>query len=354
MKTIPFLVAILHILTAAIALQHSSMWSINGPDGSGWADITFAVGDLDTIQNNSIHYGMKALYPLQWTVGQKQKCYAPVKHCQTTPDGYFNCITIDPNYKEAWQKQFLEIKPLIDKGIIIGIFLGDEHLYFGVTLAEVKLIADLIRLSWPEAIIYMNDAPDPASCNYDKQNRTVFGEGECLPVNVDWFGFDFYSQDSSSWTVQEEAYKHMVYPRLSRPDQRVVPVSGGWSSGSLSAAQARDLDEFCSTNAREFFSFALRDNRVVALFPFYWDGGAVNNKNGSITGAAGIKNLPRCRETYEGIGKIVLAAGSEGTSQDPAHNPPKPDKNGVFIEPKCETPVEKPPGTWPWCRRTNP
>ena len=171
MKTIPFLVAILHTLTAVIALQHSSMWSINGPDGMGWADLTFAVADLETIQNNSIHYGMKALYPLQWTVGQKQKCYAPVKHCQTTPDGYFNCITIDPNYKEAWQKQFLEIKPLIDKGIIIGIFLGDEHLYFGVTLAEVKLIADLIRLSWPEAIIYMNDAPDPASCNYDKQNR---------------------------------------------------------------------------------------------------------------------------------------------------------------------------------------
>ena len=89
------------------ALQHSSMWSINGPDGAGWADLTFAIGDLPTIQNNSDHFNMKALYPLQWTVGQKNKCYAPVKHCQTTPDGYFNCITIDPDYKQSWKNQFV-------------------------------------------------------------------------------------------------------------------------------------------------------------------------------------------------------------------------------------------------------
>ena len=346
-------ICILATTTTIKALQHSSMWSLNGAAGKGWADLTFNIGDIPTIQNNSIHYNMKALYPLQWTVGQKKKCFAPVKHCQTTPDGYFNCITIDPNYKQSWKEQFEKIKPLIDKGNIIGIFLGDEHLYFGVTLAEIKLIADLIRLSWPEAIIYMNDAPDPASCNYDKQNRTVFAENECLPVNVDWFGFDFYSQDSSSWMVQEQAYKNMVYPRLSRSDQRVVPVSGGWSSGSLTAMQAKALDTFCTTNAREFFQFGLRDNRVVALFPFYWNGGAFNNKNGSITGAAGIKNLPNCKATYEGMGKIILAAGKDGTSQDPAHNPPKPDENGVFIEPKCMTPIVPPPDTWAWCRRTN-
>ena len=54
-----------------------------------------------------------------------------------------------------------------------------------------------------------------------------------------------------------------------------------------------------------------------------------------------------------GMGKIILAAGKDGTSQDPAHNPPKPDENGVFIEPKCMTPIVPPPDTWAWCRRTN-
>ena len=91
----------------------------------------------------------------------------------------------------------------------MGIFLGDEHLYFGMTLDGVKKIADLIRTAWPEAVIYMNEAPDIAMCNYDKQNRTVFAEGQCLPQNVDWFGWDFYSQDSTSWTAFEEAAKGM-------------------------------------------------------------------------------------------------------------------------------------------------
>ena len=336
------------------AIQHSSMWSINGPAGNGWSDMTFAENNLTTLQINHKSYGMRAMYPLSWTVGQKKKCFAPVKHQQTTPDGFFSCITIDPNYKASWAKQFAEIKPLIEKGIIFGIFLGDEHLYFGVTLAEVKMIADTIRLDWPEAVIYMNEAPDIAACNYDKQNRTVFTEGECLPQNVDWFGFDFYSQDSSSWTVPQMTYRYMIYPRLHRPDQRVVPVSGGWSAGSLSAEEAVALDLFCTTNAREFFRFGLEDNRVVALFPFYWDGGAVNNPNGSITGAAGIKNLKHCSETYRGMGEIILAAGSAGTSLDPVLQPPRPNAENEFPEPKCISPTMKPPDTWEWCRRTNP
>ena len=29
------------------------------------------------------------------------------------------------------------------------------------------------------------------------------------------------------------------------------------------------------------------------------------------------------------------------------------DENGVFIEPKCMTPIVPPPDTWAWCRRTN-
>eukprot|EP00945_MAST-04E_sp_MAST-4E-sp1_P008905 g8905.t1 len=335
-------------------LQHSSMWSIDGKSGAGWADMTFAVGDLAVIQNNSDLYEMKALYPLQWTVAQKQKCFAPVKHQQTSPDGYFSCIMLDPDYKASWKKQFATLQPLIKKGILFGIFLGDEHLYFGVTLAEVKTIADLIRTDWPEATIYMNEAPDIAACGMDKQNRTVFSENECFPQNVDWFGFDFYSHDSSSWRVPETTYKYRIYPRLSRPDQRVVPVSGGWSSGSLTRQEALDLDEFCTNNARAFFEFGLSDNRVVALFPFYWNGGAVNNPNGSITGAAGIKNLKRCAQTYRGMGEMIIAAGPEGTSLDPVHNPPRPNEKGEYPEPQCKSPVMKPPSTWPFCRRTNP
>ena len=41
------------------------------------------------------------------------------------------------------------MQPLIQAGALIGVFLGDEHMWFGVKVSEVKLIADLIRSDWP-------------------------------------------------------------------------------------------------------------------------------------------------------------------------------------------------------------
>lgn len=107
------------------------------------------------------------------------------------------------------------IKPLVAKGAIIGVFLGDERMYFGLKLNEVKMIADEVRKSFPEAIIFLNEAPDITMCNmrskkshasslaisalctscqllcrlihlyacfsYAEDNTTVFEEDECVP-----------------------------------------------------------------------------------------------------------------------------------------------------------------------------
>ena len=42
-------------------------------------------------------------------------------------------------------------------GAIVGVFLGDERMYFGLKLAEVKLIADEVRGDFHAAIIYLNE-----------------------------------------------------------------------------------------------------------------------------------------------------------------------------------------------------
>ena len=46
----------------------------------------------------------------------------------------------------------------------------------------LKAIADLVRLDWPEAIIFVNEAPDIGMCNYRKDNTSVFETDECVPV----------------------------------------------------------------------------------------------------------------------------------------------------------------------------
>eukprot|EP00041_Stephanoeca_diplocostata_P008127 m.117606 g.117606 ORF g.117606 m.117606 type:complete len:375 (-) comp17185_c0_seq1:173-1297(-) len=343
------------LISSGCCLQHSAMWSLDtAADMHGWATMTFEVGNLTLIQQNYATAGITALFPFNgWKIARPQKCFAPVKHQQTSPDGMFTCLMLDPNYAENWRAIWTQIKPLVDKGSIIGIFLGDEQLYFGMQLSDVKLIADLIRIDWPRAIIYMNEAPDVAMCNYRKDNTTIFEVDQCIPQNIDWFGFDFYSSEAVSWSGPEYTYTTAVYPRFSRTDQRSVPVSLGYQDGNLSADEANALDTFCTKNAREFLKFGLEDPRVVGLFPFHYNGG-VTHPDGSITGGAGIANLKKCSATYKAIGEMIIAAGPGGTSQDPAHNPPVPDAHGAFVEPACKTAIPAPPQLWPWCSRVNP
>jgi hypothetical protein len=105
--------------------------------------------------------------------------------------------------------------------------------------------------------------------------------------------------DSVSWEAAREAYDAFVFPRYGRPDQRAVPVSLGYDGRTnLTAAEAAELDAFCATNAREFFAMGLADGRFVGQFPFHYNGG-VTNPDGSITGSAGIVNLPKCLATYQ-------------------------------------------------------
>ena len=322
--------------------------------GKSFADLTFDISNITTIIENYKTYKVHALYPLSWTTTQKEPCHAPVQHqCTHPPSCNFSCVTIDPNYKKSFQQQFELMKPAIDTGALKGIFLGDEHVYFGMTMSNVKLIADLIRSSWPKAIIYMNEAPDVAMCNYNKQNITIFKENECLPQNIDWFGWDFYSHDSTSWTAFQEAAENMIYPRMSRSDQRLVPTSLGYSDGNLDPQEAASLDAFCAENARHFLNWGLQDKRLIGLFPFHWNGG-VRHSDGSITGGAGIIDLPRCAATYRAIGSLIIAAGEKGTTNDPVHNPPHPASDGSFPEPLCMSPTQPPPSVWTWCNRHNP
>ena len=99
-----------------------------------------------------------------------------------------------------------------------------------------------------------------------------------------------------------------------------------------------------------WLKFGLEDPRVVGVFPFYWPGGT-RNPDGSITGGAGISDLPNCAATYQAMGRLIKAAAPGGTSGDIAHNPPK-GAAAAGPEPKCPTPARSPPGTWEWCSRS--
>eukprot|EP01052_Picozoa_sp_SAG31_P044866 SAG31_NODE_7979_length_1550_cov_1.048243_1_plen_134_part_10 len=108
-------------------LQHAGMWGlsngtrVSGPTAdpvSSFTTLTFDVSDPAAISANAA-VGVKALYPLKWVTNRKEQCMAPIPHTQTTPDGKFSCLTIDPNYKQLWAATYAKIKPLIAAGSVI-------------------------------------------------------------------------------------------------------------------------------------------------------------------------------------------------------------------------------------------
>ena len=131
--------------------------------------ITFETGNLTTIANDFEQHRVQALYPLSWTTCKFGKgnasgcamthgpppggCVSPVTRFGQTP-----CATIRPDYKSYWAATYLTLKPLIASGAVIGVFLGDERMWDGITAAQTETIGSLIKSDWPKAIIYQNEA----------------------------------------------------------------------------------------------------------------------------------------------------------------------------------------------------
>ena len=99
---------------------------------------------------------------------------------------------------------------------------------------------------------------------------------------MDWFGYDFYSSDSTSWAGAYEAYQNNIFSRFGRPDQRVVPTT-------LSNTMTAEADDFCVRNALQWLKLGLTDARVAAVFTLTLDKGK----------PLGPGNDARCSKLYQ-------------------------------------------------------
>jgi len=107
---------------------------------------------------------------------------SPIPRFHNTTD----CVTMRHDIDEYWRNVSTEIEPWRKNGSIVGIFLGDERLYHGVSLENLTYVTKLIRRDWPSAIIYINEAQDLFMCNFNRLNETFFDDGDCWPEELDW------------------------------------------------------------------------------------------------------------------------------------------------------------------------
>jgi len=57
-----------------------------------------------------------------------------------------------------------------------------------------------------------------------------------------------------------------------------------------------NADDYCAYNAQKFLHWALEDERIIGVFPFYW---------GVDDSWWYLPQLPQCLEAYSGIGKTA-------------------------------------------------
>ena len=100
----------------------------------------------------------------------------------TTGDNY----TLLAHWKSNWLNASISFEPFISNMTALGFFLGDELVNGGLPLSDIGRMADTVKNTFPNAIVYYNEAYDPfigkgCPVSYSK-----------VPDSIDWFSVDIY------------------------------------------------------------------------------------------------------------------------------------------------------------------
>ena len=182
---------------AKAELRYSAGWgeTLNVPGiNSSWINLQFQTSvpiAVEAFRN----YSVPSLYSFTWTEPDASKITnATAMTCPSAIKRFGNttrCKTLRKDYRQAWTTAWQELEPLKKNGTMIGVFLGDENIWDGASIANLTTVTDMIKADWPEAIIYINEAQDVANCNFNRLGEPIFAEGECFPESLDWFGYDY-------------------------------------------------------------------------------------------------------------------------------------------------------------------
>ena len=110
------------------------------------------------------------------------------------------CVTLSPTWREMWAAVHATLSPHIASGAVIGVMLGDERMWDGVSMQNLTDLTDQMKHDWPESLLFINEAQDAILCGFNRLNETLFPpEGpQCWPPALDWVGFDLYDQTVSN------------------------------------------------------------------------------------------------------------------------------------------------------------
>jgi len=179
-----------------------------------------------------------------------------------------NHLTLLPNYLQLWESAWsTTIQNLAENYGCIGVFIGDELLLGGLTVESLTIAADTVRATWPNAIIYWNEAWKVIVTGVNN-----FGEAvnlKAMPTAFDWISMDYYKLDSRAWSVPPVYYREYMYPRMSA-NQSALVVPGSYGSNMNRKFSFQQYEDLMFENAWEYYQWALTDPRIIGINPWYY------------------------------------------------------------------------------------
>ena len=229
-----------------------------------------------------------------------------------------------PDYAERWSALAKEAAPLLKAGTALGFNLGDELVWNCVPPEVVAQGAAVVRASFPDAIIWYNEAGGPVIANQAGAGCTGPSFNFTIPKSLSWFSVDCYHMDGlvEGWVDRwvRTLYTEHIYPRLGAEQKALlVPGSFGsdvnhWPNGTA-ICDRHCYDVMCAHDAHDFAAWAEADERVVAVAPWNWGGCATCNgsrftpPHTCCMDEIGTREMPLTRAAWSAIGKRIKGRG---------------------------------------------
>lgn len=193
-----------------------------------------------------------------------------------------------------WQKRLGDacrsLRSRIESGKVLGFTLGDELVWHGLPVEAVHRVSDFLRARFPDpgVIIYYNEGGTPVLRGRDMfRKQFTFS----LPASMSWFSIDWYrggNKDPDFVNKVRKAYENKIYT-IMHPHQKAVLIPGCFGTKDAWS------DERIARDAWDYYTWALEDLRVVAIFPW----GRVSY------GGVDLGKLPKASKAWREVGMRI-------------------------------------------------
>jgi hypothetical protein len=172
------------------------------------------------------------------------------------PSGHAYRLRAD--YVARWSQFRAVNAAVLNPSNVQVLYLGEEPTWNGISFADLKAAADLIKASTTIPVLVVEGYPTVDALR--------------VPPSVDWVGFDHYWVKDPQHDAAYQREWNVIKGKLTRPDQKLVVILDAWYYPAVHGFFGIQEIDMASI-ARSYYAMAQAEPKVVALIGYAWPGG---------------------------------------------------------------------------------